>query len=81
MLYQIKQYVFSNYLTARELATETDIQRVEARHILDQLTQDGLLLEIQPETYILSQDADAQTVIQKINTEYNLSSDTIQTYF
>lgn len=80
MWHKIKKVLAYKYITADELAKETDLQKPECRYILDELTDDGSLIEVQPETYIMSKDTEVQEVVNLLQSNYNVNNVDISQY-
>lgn len=80
MWHKIKKVFSYKYITSDELAKETDLQKPECRYMLDELTDDGLLIEVKPETYIISKDTEVQEVINSLQSDYNIDNIDISQY-
>lgn len=80
MWHKIKKVLTYKYITADELAKETGLQKPECRYMLDELTEAGLLIEVQPETYIMSKDTEVQEVVNLLQSNYNVDNVDISQY-
>lgn len=73
LLYKMKQVFLSNYISPYELSKEIPFDRVACAKILQNASEQEIVLEAKSNLFVLAEDADIETLESNIQEEYGLS--------